>query len=440
MIKLIVTTLLLLGVQFIHAQTVTSAQQIRSILTGNAWTNGFEFVSYLSPDNYGRIGINDVSVTDKNTLVFMGGTLHEFGTNLYFKQIGDEFFLDKEREYQLFPAGSHVSLVVDDNALIFRHPDSGDLEGVLKILSENSDLRKQMEQDLFVYGLMGTYFMKDDSTKLVSFSELYTIDSPLFKDKTYSFGVEYDFPHKILHIGVDIYGFKRKRHQLELFPLKYNSDSGYYFQTKGGRRITLNRVDKMKALDYQNLSNCILTQEQLMLYAGSNPYEMGVASQKSEIRQMLYSFSVMRNQIFAQMGYVFKKKEWRDYFSQMSWYKPESVDVTNRLTEIQKINIEHIQLLEKKWKKELETASAGNDVQIRLDLSAIPELEGMEIELVSKPSATEKYFTYKAGKLNDHGMMPSPVWLHVYVDPVYEIRIFDVVMDGEISLSEWQKQ
>ena len=124
----------------------------------------------------------------------------------------------------------------------------------------------------------------------------------------------------------------------------------------------------------------------------------------------------------------------------MSWYKPESVDVTNRLTEIQKINIEHIQLLEKKWKKELETASAGNDVQIRLDLSAIPELEGMEIELVSKPSATEKYFTYKAGKLNDHGMMLSPVWLHVYVDPVYEIRIFDVVMDGEISLSEWQKK
>ena len=227
----------------------------------------------------------------------------------------ERIFISNKLEYQLFPAGSHVSLVVDDNALIFRHPDSGDLEGVLKILSENSDLRKQMEQDLFVYGLMGTYFMKDDSTKLVSFSELYTIDSPLFKDKTYSFGVEYDFPHKILHIGVDIYGFKRKRHQLELFPLKYNSDSGYYFQTKGGRRITLNRVDKMKALDYQNLSNCILTQEQLMLYAGSNPYEMGVASQKSEIRQMLYSFSVMRNQIFAQMGYIFKKKEWRDYFS-----------------------------------------------------------------------------------------------------------------------------
>ena len=75
MIKLIVTILLLLGVQFIHAQTVTSAQQIRSILTGNAWTNGFEFVSYLSPDNYGRIGINDVSVTDKNTLVFMGGRI-----------------------------------------------------------------------------------------------------------------------------------------------------------------------------------------------------------------------------------------------------------------------------------------------------------------------------------------------------------------------------
>ena len=88
----------------------------------------------------------------------------------------------------------------------------------------------------------------------------------------------------------------------------------------------------------------------------------------------------------------------------------------------------------------METASAGNDVQIRLDLSAIPDLEGMEIELVSKPSATEKYFTYKAGKLNDHGMMLSPVWLHVYVDPVYEIRIFDVVMDGEISLSEWQKK
>ena len=379
MVRLIVTTLLLLGVQFIHAQIITSAQQIRPVLTENVWTNGFEFVSCLSPDKYERMGIHDVSVTDKNTLIFMGGTLHEFGTNLYFKQMGDEFFLDENREYQLFPAGSRVSLVADDNALVFRHPSSGELVGVLKILSENSGLRGQMEQDLFVYGLMGTYFVEDDPTKLASFSELYTIDSPLFKDKTYSFGVEYDYPHKILHIGDDIYGFKREMHQLELFPLKYNSDSGYYYQAKGGRRITLNRVDKMKALDYPNLSACILTQEQLMLYAGHHPYEMGVASQKSEIRQMLYSFSVMRNQIFAQMGYIFKKKEWRDYFSLMPWYKPESVDVTQQLTEIQKINIEHIQLLEKKWKKELETASAGNIEKTNLSLiqseMKVPESE-----------------------------------------------------------------
>lgn len=55
----------------------------------------------------------------------------------------------------------------------------------------------------------------------------------------------------------------------------------------------------------------------------------------------------MRNEIYARHGYCFKKKDMRGYFEQLDWYVPDNVDVRDKLTEIEKKNIEIIKRYEK---------------------------------------------------------------------------------------------
>ena len=50
----------------------------------------------------------------------------------------------------------------------------------------------------------------------------------------------------------------------------------------------------------------------------------------------------MRNEIFATHGYIFKSEKWKDYFGKQSWYTPLHDDVSDKLTLIEKINIENI--------------------------------------------------------------------------------------------------
>ena len=56
---------------------------------------------------------------------------------------------------------------------------------------------------------------------------------------------------------------------------------------------------------------------------------------------------IMRNEIFARYGYIFKSEDLRDYFTSKKWYKPTSDNVNGLLTEIDKKNIELIAEFEK---------------------------------------------------------------------------------------------
>ncbi|MBL0146106.1 MAG: YARHG domain-containing protein [Chitinophagaceae bacterium] len=56
---------------------------------------------------------------------------------------------------------------------------------------------------------------------------------------------------------------------------------------------------------------------------------------------------IMRNEIFARHGYCFKKKHLREQFEDKDWYIPNTVDVKNDLTEIEKKNIALIKKYEK---------------------------------------------------------------------------------------------
>lgn len=51
---------------------------------------------------------------------------------------------------------------------------------------------------------------------------------------------------------------------------------------------------------------------------------------------------IMRNEIFAEYGFIFKSKEWQEYFSQYDWYEPRFDNVDEQLTDLEKSNIKVI--------------------------------------------------------------------------------------------------
>ena len=60
-----------------------------------------------------------------------------------------------------------------------------------------------------------------------------------------------------------------------------------------------------------------------------------------------YQLKIMRNEIFARHGYIFKTAEMKNHFATKSWYSPRYNDVNNMLTDIEQQNIKTIQQLEK---------------------------------------------------------------------------------------------
>lgn len=57
---------------------------------------------------------------------------------------------------------------------------------------------------------------------------------------------------------------------------------------------------------------------------------------------------IMRNEIFAAHGYIFKTKKIREYFLMQEWYIPKYENVDSLLTHIEKVNISNIKKMENK--------------------------------------------------------------------------------------------
>jgi hypothetical protein len=131
---------------------------------------------------------------------------------------------------------------------------------------------------------------------------------------------------------------------LELTPMKSNRGDDDEWEADAARpRTTLVKigetwwdypVDEKQGVHgrFVFASTRVMTKTQLRLYAGT------------PARQNL---KIMRNEIFARHGYRFKTPDMTAYFGAKSWYAPQYDDVTDRLTEIERINIALIQELEK---------------------------------------------------------------------------------------------
>jgi len=77
---------------------------------------------------------------------------------------------------------------------------------------------------------------------------------------------------------------------------------------------------------------------------------------------------------------------------------------------------------------------------ITKDILSLPEMQfpHAAVMIVEEPTADQPYFTVKGGSnMDDH--FATSFWFHVYTEPEYEIRIYDIVSDSEMTLAEWRK-
>lgn len=114
----------------------------------------------------------------------------------------------------------------------------------------------------------------------------------------------------------------------------------------GGYFIYQNFIKKAETINYDTLPN------------NENSYYDNNAIDESEYeyeylreREMTYAdvegksaeeLRLMRNYIFARRGYIFESEDLKEYFEQFSWYVPLYYDVTPRLSDIEKYNVNFI--------------------------------------------------------------------------------------------------
>lgn len=59
-----------------------------------------------------------------------------------------------------------------------------------------------------------------------------------------------------------------------------------------------------------------------------------------------WDLKIMRNEIFARHGYIFKTSDMIDYFRYETWYRPMYSDVSARLSAIERANVNYIKSFE----------------------------------------------------------------------------------------------
>ena len=82
--------------------------------------------------------------------------------------------------------------------------------------------------------------------------------------------------------------------------------------------------------------------------AGTYPQSSSRALTEKDVENLKNEeLRLMRNEIYARHGYSFKLADMREHFDKLDWYMPMAVDITNKLTKIEKANAELIKRYEK---------------------------------------------------------------------------------------------
>lgn len=129
----------------------------------------------------------------------------------------------------------------------------------------------------------------------------------------------------------------------------YVSDTFLIFRNKNLEMLDCNDPNTLAkneiSIEYLHVSEGVFQSSVLKKVNSQRKYY--ISSSRFLISEELNKYSkneldVMRNEIFASYGYKFKTEKWQNYFVNQTWYEPRFKDVNDRLSIIEKCNIQTI--------------------------------------------------------------------------------------------------
>ena len=339
----------------LSAQTFSLSQKIAEKVLHSAWTDGSEFVKYIPPTESEVMGVPNPSVKDKRLLFFVGGSMHEGGTHVCLEQKGNDFVITDRLtdRYQWFPIGCKVSCSERADYALVRDPRSDGICGVLKPMASSKELGQLIRNDLRTFALAGKYIDVQGQPCYFSENENRVVGK-YFTTSHYLFGEEYDTPSLYLIFPDKTYRAERSHHWLILKPVKKNACDGYV-PVPGVPDITLRRVFAPNEYEFPLTSERVLTASEIMLYAGCSSISSRREERAGSMLAVVEAMEVMLNEVYARHHYDFKDTKWKKYFNTKTWYKAENAEVLDRMSETERVNVEHIRFLADKLRKEAES-------------------------------------------------------------------------------------
>lgn len=278
---------------------------------------------------------------------FSGGTLHEGGYAFGLIPTAEEdvfilrggFFMPDAVEGEGVislngKAGDRVVVKTFDEqgSYIIVYDKDGHVTEVLSAIDSPSIA---MEDDIASFYLVGTY--KSDTKGTLVFRPFdRTVEGLLKTPQPYTIETLFGrIPTNVItmrSIGKSYEIDKDEDGNIDVFNCKYDENQDVW--VKGGLYGHYERVqrfgDSIYDIDgeYPEVSSMVLNAGQLRLFS------------KRELR-------LMRNEVFARYGLIFKSPSLKAHFEAQLWYKPIFENVNDKLTEIERINIDLIRNVEK---------------------------------------------------------------------------------------------
>ena len=328
-------TALLFGLMGMNA-TPIGAQTGKHDLTRRTWSDGFS--SYTVRRGTGGL------------LLFEGGSLYEGGYAFALKPEGGDFY-----RLQPAPGRSDISILGEPGNIVRLRPYGPEMYLVVYdeksvpfyVLAPIKDLRKEIEADLTNYYLAGEYSDKEGRTITFYPSPIMTPQNRKVKGLTadgeavpYTFGEEYHTPTNVV-----------------ILP-----DGSAYLVKKTDDGLTV-RKTTMKEDEWDKDGEVIIRNAQRTRYLSELdslvPGDFPCAALQALTMGQLFRFSdedlrMMRNEIYARRGLRFSKDgKIQKHFESKDWYHPEADNVSDRLTELDALNIAMIRRVEEMNKTDL---------------------------------------------------------------------------------------
>tara|TARA_R110000796_G_scaffold71409_1_gene161931 strand:- start:2800 stop:3744 length:945 start_codon:yes stop_codon:yes gene_type:complete len=280
------------------------------------WTDGGQNFRPFLPEN--------------GLIQFEGGTLHEGGSMFYGQIVSDNTIriLGRTPEDSYSPSYGNVNDQLEYKKigiyeLLILSDSNGKIKSILQKYS--GSFRDIVVNNKINHQLSGKY-RHIGSDEVVSFTVNKPTVSGLKGGTNYEFETEYDFPLDVIALESVSYWYENGNRTLGLFKVE-KTEYGEFEKGEEVMKLTLLENYPVVATelkgDYTFASTIPLIDNILFLYN-------------------LEELRLIRNEIFARYGYKFKSEDLQTFFKLKDWYIPNADDVTNKLTELEKLNVQLI--------------------------------------------------------------------------------------------------